>query len=148
MNGTWLYRYLNAAFTWISSTRSQGSVGAILTAPPVTNMAANLESSFSRFDDDFVDFVFRTYDVVCGSARELPALKPTLKDLENPIELYNVTEFLIRYRFTKRTLCHLLELLPLESSVDNRGDKSSPYSERLYGRDWANYTAIKYFAFY
>lgn len=91
--------------------RSQSNAGTTSMAPPVTNMAANLECPFSYDDDDFFDFAFRKYNLLCSSVRERLAFMPPSKNCENPMELYSDTEFLIHYHFTKQTVYRLLELL-------------------------------------
>lgn len=56
----------------------------------VTNMTANLECSYSRDDDDFVDIGCKTYDVVPGRACQFRPLVPPLKGGENHIFLNSV----------------------------------------------------------
>lgn len=74
-------------------------------------MADDLECPFSRDDDDFIDFEIRTHDLGCGGAPELPPLMPALKGRQDPMELYNDSDFIIRNHFTKRTVYGLLKLL-------------------------------------
>lgn len=54
-----------------------------------------------------------------------------IRDRLNPCEHFDEHQFLARYRFTKATVRSLLETLPLESSVSNRGLPLPPMLQLL-----------------
>lgn len=106
---------LSSLGKYASESARRGYLSRILS--PVSIMAT---SSLRSLDDtdDFVDFALRVYDVASGNVYRIPRL---MRDRGNPMEHYDETEFCIRYRFSKTTVCRLLELLPMQESADGRG---------------------------
>ncbi|KAH7977550.1 hypothetical protein HPB49_002310 [Dermacentor silvarum] len=85
----------------------------------------------ARINDAF-EYRSRACDIVFGAVYVLPRVpRRLLRDSENPMELYNNQQFLLRYRFSKETVRELLLLLPLEASGNNRGLPLSPMLQLL-----------------
>ncbi|XP_037500255.1 putative nuclease HARBI1 [Rhipicephalus sanguineus] len=81
---------------------------------------------------DFVDFAGRVEEIVQDEAyRYAPPLRPVLRDRQNPIEAFNDAEFLSRYRFSKRAVIRLLEMLPLHPKDNERGHPVPPLLQLL-----------------
>lgn len=94
-------------------------------------MAAYYEDDDLGGDDDFVEFAFRAHELLFGNSDALPPVSRHLRDRENPLEIYDDAEFAIRYRFSKRTVRHLLGMLELQASADGRGSPLPPMLELL-----------------
>lgn len=60
-----------------------------------------------------------------------PAVPPTMKDRENPMETYTNTEFIVRFRFAKETVRHLLEMQSLPTKSDGRGSPMPPMLQHM-----------------
>ncbi|KAH7946835.1 hypothetical protein HPB52_004960 [Rhipicephalus sanguineus] len=81
---------------------------------------------------DFADFAERVEAVSQDEAyRYGPSLRPVLRDRQNPIEAYNDTEFLCRYRFSKQAAIRLMEMLPLHPRDSERGHPVPPLLQLL-----------------
>ncbi|KAH7932717.1 hypothetical protein HPB49_001692 [Dermacentor silvarum] len=84
-----------------------------------------------RINDAF-EYRSRACDIVFGAVYALPRVpRRLLRDRENPMELYNNQQFLLRDRCSKETARELLLLLPLEVSENNRGLPLSPMLQLL-----------------
>ncbi|KAH7978053.1 hypothetical protein HPB49_004341 [Dermacentor silvarum] len=78
------------------------------------------------------EFACRACDVVFGDAFYMQSVpRPWLRDISNPMEVYDDDEFITRYRFTKQTVREPLAFLPLEASGDNRGLPLTPMLQLL-----------------
>ncbi|XP_050039659.1 putative nuclease HARBI1 [Dermacentor andersoni] len=89
---------------------------------------ADHASSFS----ELVDFValLREADVR-AALPYVKLIRRVLRDRQNVIEMYNDREFLGRFRFSKRAVVHLLSILPLAPSPDDRGSPVPPLLQLL-----------------
>ncbi|KAH7986543.1 hypothetical protein HPB52_024883 [Rhipicephalus sanguineus] len=66
-------------------------------------------------------------EVAFSEVHCLPKIpRPALRDLANPMELYDKEQFHARYWFTKNAVWQLLAMLALQESGDNRGQPVPP----------------------
>ncbi|KAH7940702.1 hypothetical protein HPB49_003739 [Dermacentor silvarum] len=82
----------------------------------------------------FVEYVLRVDELFGGvmddnDIADVP--RQRLRDRLNPMEHFNNSEFLARYRFTKCTVKKLLDYLPLEENASNRGHPLPPMLQLL-----------------
>lgn len=78
------------------------------------------------------EFRCRASDVAFNAVYALPRVpRRSLRDRENPMELYSNEQFVARYRFSKETVRELLLMLPLEASDHNRGLPLTPMQQLL-----------------
>lgn len=77
-------------------------------------------------------FACRATNLVFGTIYELPKIpRPLLKDRQNPMEVYDDAQFLMRYRSTKATVRELLSKLPLQGNQDNCRPQFTPLLQVL-----------------
>ncbi|XP_037565627.2 putative nuclease HARBI1 [Dermacentor silvarum] len=82
----------------------------------------------------FVEYILRVDELFGGvmddnDIADVP--RQRLRDRLNPMEHFNNSEFLARYRFTKCTVKKLLDYLPLEENASNRGHPLPPMLQLL-----------------
>lgn len=81
---------------------------------------------------EFVEFAARVREIsreeACVGVRLLRRIP---RDRQNPMELYDDAEFLLRYRFSKQAVQQLLLTLPLQTNTDRRGCPVPPLLQLL-----------------
>ncbi|KAH7966009.1 hypothetical protein HPB49_012869 [Dermacentor silvarum] len=81
---------------------------------------------------DFADFAGRVHDITDDEAYRIrAAIRPRLRDRQNPMEVYNDAEFSWLYRFSKQAVLRLSEMLPLARKDNERGHPVPPLLQLL-----------------